>query len=388
MYASTIFEQLLQHVPKYKFGRIIEKYGGNKHVKKLHTWNQFIILFYAQATGKESLRDIETGLKTQSNLWSHLGIKTVARSTVAKANEKKTYRVYEELFYAVLQQCKELTGERSFVFSNPLYSLDSTMIELCLSLFDWAHYRRAKGALKLHTLLNNRTLIPEMIVVTTGKHNDGKIAKEHMSILHTLEPYSIIVFDRGYADFEWFAQIDIHDLFFVTRAKKNQLITVHKSNEVVGEGVLADDHVYIGDFSEKQKYTKLLRLVKYHDSIHNNTYSFLTNNFDLPATTIAAIYKDRWQIELFFKWIKQNLKIKSFFGTSPNAVLSQIWVAMIYYLLLVYIKFQTRYDGSLLEFTRMVREKLLMRRSLIDLLSFSSATVEKLKLIDVQQSLF
>jgi hypothetical protein len=387
MYTSTIFGQLLQFVPKYSLTRIINKYQADKHISKCSTWNQLVILLYAQATKKESLRDIETGLYTHAQVWKHLGINTVARSTIAEMNQKRDYRVFEELFYVMLARCRDLTQTRTFSFKNPLYSLDSTMIDLCLSLCDWAHYRTGKGAIKIHTLLDNRTLLPELLVITVGKHHDGTIARECMQAIYGLEPGSIVVFDRAYIDFKWWDTLDRNDLYFVSRIKQNQLITVNerRSSRVTGS-VLQDDLVYIGDVTTLL-YPKRIRLITVVTD-EGKQYTYVTNNDTLSASEIALVYKERWQIELFFKWIKQNLKIKRFFGTSPNAVLSQVWIAMIYYLLLMYIHFQTNHQGSLLEFTRLVRETLLVRRPLIDLLSLNTETLAQLDTERMQETLF
>lgn len=387
MYISTIFGQLLQFVPKHSLIRIINKYQADKHISKCSTWNQLVILLYAQATQKESLRDIETGLRTHTQVWKHLGISTVARSTVAEMNQKRDHRVFEELFYVMLARCRDLTKTREFSFKNPLYALDSTMIDLCLSLCDWAHYRTGKGAIKIHTLLDNRTLLPELLVITTGNHHDGTIARECMQGIYGLEPGSIVVFDRAYIDFKWWDTLDRNDIYFVSRIKKNQLIVTNEQRpDRVRSDVLRDDLVYVGDITNLT-YPKQIRLITVL-STEGKQYTYVTNNDTLSASEIALVYKERWQIELFFKWIKQNLKIKRFFGTSPNAVLSQVWIAMIYYLLLMYIHFQTNHQGSLLEFTRLVRETLLVRRPLIDLLSLNTETIEQLDAERMQETLF
>ena len=388
MYTSTIFGQLLEFIPKYSFTRIITRYAADKHISKGSAGNQLIILLYAQATGKESLRDIEIGLKAHTNVWKHLGIQTVARSTVAEMNQKRDYRVYEELFYVLLHRCRDLTQTRSFSFDSPLYSLDSTLIDLCLSLCDWAKYRTGKGAIKIHTLLDNRTLLPELLVITPGRHNDGTIAQSFMTRIYGLEPGSIVVFDRAYIDLKWWDSLDRNDIYFVSRLKKNQLTIVNeRRTDQLTADILQDDLVYIGDLTTAA-YPRRLRLVTIRDKETGKPYQYVTNNDTLTATEIRLIYKDRWQIELFFKWIKQNLKIKRFFGTSANAVLAQIWIAMIYYLLLVYIHFQTNHQGSLLEFTRLIRETLLIRRPLIDLLSLTQADVHKLDRESLQETLF
>jgi hypothetical protein len=342
-------------------------------------WNQFVAMLYAQASGKKSLREVETGFNVQKNTWYHLGINSVARSTLAEANSRRSSEIFEKLFYSLLDKCREITIENKFDFNNPLYSLDSSTINLCLSVFNWAKYRTTKGALKLHMLLNNRTAIPELVNITDGKGGDVTIAKQ--IDINRLEKGSIIVIDRGYIDYGWWDELDNNGIYFVSRTKSNTNIFVigqHKAE--LAAGVLADEAVIFGDYSAmEKKYSKKLRRVKYWDRENKKMYIYLTNNFELTALQIAGIYKERWQIELFFKWIKQNLKIKTFLGTSRNAVMTQIWIAMIYYLLLAYIKFQTKFKKSLLELTWMIKEVLLVRRGLIDLLSLNIKTIFRLK---------
>lgn len=388
-YSNTIFNQLLNFLPKHKFKQYVAEHDADKHIRSLTTWNQFVALLYAQVTGKDSLREIETGLSVHNNIWYHLGVKSVARSSLSDANAKRDYRIYEKLFYSLLENCREITPERKFKFKNPLYSFDASIVNLCLSLFDWAKYRATKGALKLHVLLDNRTAIPELINITEGKVADVTMFKRIN--LETLEKGSIIVFDRAYIDYTWWKELDENDMFFVSRIKTNQnifLLGQHK-NKRLSQGILADEIVMFGDYhAMEKKYPKKLRRVRYYDDNQKKEYEFLTNNLELSAKQIADIYRDRWQIELFFKWIKQNLKIKTFLGTSRNAVMTQIWVAMIYYLLLAYIKFQTKFKKSLLELTRMIREVLLFRRDLIDLLSLDEKTIFRLKKEETRQMSF
>jgi hypothetical protein len=383
-YSNTIFNQLLNFLPRHKFDQFVGQHQGDRYTKRLTTWNQLVALLYAQATGKDSLREIETGLNLNKNTWHHLGIGSVARSSLADANSRRSYQIFEQLFYSLLSQCREIIPEENkFNFKNPLYSFDSTTIELCLNLFDWAKYRTAKGALKIHTLLNNRTTIPELLNITTGKIGDVTALK---SINLELPPESIIVFDRAYIDYDLWAKINEKKLFFVSRAKINQNLFVigqHKSKETLEPNITADEKVMYGDYNAGKRYDEVvLRRIKYWHEKDQREYVYLTNNFKLAASQIANVYKNRWQIELFFKWIKQNLKIKTFLGTSENAVLTQIWTAMIYYLLLAYIKFQTKFKKSLLELTRMIKEVLLIRRDLIDLLSLGVNTILRFKTVE------
>ena len=376
-YSNTIFNQLLQFIPKDKFNQFVAQNQADKYVKKMTCWNQFIVLLYAQATGKESLREIETGFNAHNETWYHLGANTAARSSLSDANSRRDCQIFEKLFYSLLNQCQEITPEKNFSFDNPLYSFDASVISLCLSVFDWAKYSKTKGALKLHLLLNNRTAIPELINITEGKVADITAIKQ-MSL--NLEKGSILVFDRGYIDYLWWKKLDTDGIFFVSRTKEKQNIFVTGQHQTLLEpGILADEEVIFGDYNAMKVYPGKLRRIRYYDQESQREYCYLTNNFELTALQIAEIYKARWQIELFFKWIKQNLKIKTFLGTSKNAVLTQIWIAMIYYLLLAYIKFQTKFKKSLLELTRMIRETLLFRRNIIDLLSLETKTLFRIK---------
>lgn len=386
-YSSTIFSQLLSFLPKDQLKRFVGQHQAERYVKRLSVWNHLVVLLYAQATGKESLREIEKSLTVGYATWYHLGIKSVSRSSISRVNNTRDPIVFEKLFYALLSECKQITATRDFSFENPLYSLDATLINLCLSLFDWAKYQSTKGAIKIHTVLDNRKGIPTVIEITEGNVADITQGKR-MDL--ELPIGSILVFDRGYIDYVWWKQLDTQGLFFVTRAKSTIMLVTASRNKVVGDNVLADDLVWVGDPVE-EVYDKKMRCVRYYDEKQGELI-FLTNNFTLTALEIALVYKERWQIELFFKWIKQNLKIKTFLGTSKNAVMNQIWVAMIYYLLLSYVKFQTRYEGSLLELTWMIKTTLLARRSLIDLLSLTPSTISKLKyrttIRDAQKPLF
>jgi len=321
-YSNTIFNQLLSFLPKHQFNQFVGQHQADRYVKKLTTWNQLIALLYAQATSKKSLRDIELGLKMHEGQWYHLGIGSVAKSSLAYANNNRSYEIFEKLFYALLERCRDISSERDFKFNHPLYSFDSTTIRLCLSIFNWAKYTKEKGALKIHTLLNNRTTIPELLNISDGKKGDLTAIKE-MDL--NLKKGSILVFDRAYIDYDWWNELDEREISFVSRTKSNQNIFVLGQHQLqLEKGIISDEVVMFGCFDGMKKYDKKLRRIKYFDAEKKKEYSYLTNNFELSAKQIADIYKDRWQIELFFKWIKQNLKIKTFLGTSQNAVMTQI----------------------------------------------------------------
>lgn len=373
-YSSTIFGQLLTFLPRHKLRSLVGQHAVERYVKKVTAWNHLVVLLYAQASGQDSLRSLESSLKVHERVWHHLGIKSVSRSSIARVNNTRDPIVFEKLFYEILTDCKQITAHRTFTFDNPLYSLDATVVNLCLGLFDWAKYQSTKGALKIHTVIDNRTTLPTVLSITDGKTADITGAKR---LVLDLPEQSILVFDRGYLDFVWWKKLDNKGIFFVSRAKTTTQILVGKRGEKpTDRSIVADDMVWVGDII-KNTYGKMMRRVLYRDDT-GKEFVFLTNNIKLSATDIALVYKERWQIELFFKWIKQNLKIKTYLGTSRNAVKNQIWVAMIYYLVLSYIKFQTRYPGSLLEFTWVIKSTLLSRRSLIDLLSLTQTSVNEL----------
>ena len=366
-YYSTVMNQLLQLIPRHQFDKIVKKYEADRYVRYFNCWQLFITLLYAQIRKKDSLRDIVTSLLTQINRWYHLGLEKIKRSTLSDANNRIDYRVFEDMFYALLDKCRSLSPDHKFKFKNPLYSLDSTVIELCLSVFPWAKFRQVKGALKLHFLYDHSGSLPSFLVITDGKQHDIKVAR---SLDLPLLPDSIISIDRAYIDYKWLYSLKRQGVYFVSRAKKNMKYKVIGQHEVdVDKGVIFDVEILLIVEQSKEAYPEKLRLVGYIDKQTNKEFTFLTNNFQLSAYTIAQIYKSRWQIEIFFKWIKQNLKIKSFLGTSKNAVLVQIWIAMIYYLLLSFIKFQTKYRYSLLDLSRIFEEAAMDMVNIIDLLS-------------------
>lgn len=379
---NTIFNQLLAIVPRHHFDKLTAGLDSNRYVKSFTSWHQFITLLYAQACGKQSLRDIQNGLEAHGDRLYHLGLPVgVKRSTLSDANMNRPCALFENLFYAMVDRCKDITPKHKFRFKNPLYAFDATTINLCLSTFPWARFRAAKGALKLHCQLDYKGNVPCFVAATDGKCNDVRAANSFFTVF----PDSIYCFDKGYTDFAWLRRIDINEAFFITRAKDNMQYTVVGQQEVpAGGGVLSDEHIKLTGFYSSQKYPGKLRLVRYYDPENDAIFEFLTNNFKLAASTIASVYKARWQIEVFFKWIKQNLKIKSFLGTTLNAVMTQVWVAMCYYLLLTYIKYQTKYRFSVFYLHRVVREMLMARISFIDLLTLNESRLDRLRCQDQQ----
>lgn len=377
---NTVLHQLVSLLPGHQFDQFVEDLGGDRYVKTFSTRSQLTTLLYAQASGKQSLRDIENALLVQGNRLYHLGLPSkIARSTLSDANSRRDHRIYEKLFYALLARCKDLTPKHRFKFKNPLYSLDSTVIDLCLATFPWAKFRARKGALKLHYQLDHSGELPVFMTMTDGLRPDVCVAKASFPIV----PDSIYCFDKGYTDYAWFRRITDEKAFFVTRAKENMVgryVGQHEASKK--KGVFFDFAIETKGYWQNYPYP--LRLIGYRDAETGLYLEFLTNNFTFSSTTIAQIYKARWQIEIFFKWIKHNLKIKSFLGTSKNAVLTQIWIAMCYYLLLAYVKYQARYRASLFYLHRIVRETLMDRVGLIDLLNLSPARLARLRRQDRQ----
>jgi len=384
MHYNTIMNQMQNFIPRHHFQNLAERYSCDRYVKSFTSWNQFTTMLYAQISGKDSLRDIQNSIAAQGSKLYHIGLQPVKRSTLADANQTRSYRIYEELFYKILQRCKSVTPKHKFKFKNPLYTLDGTVIDLCLSTFDWAKFRAAKGAIRLHYEYDHSGQLPSFLVVTDAKQHEITVARSSFTPVAD----SIYCFDKAYTDYTWLASIDAAKAYFVTRAKesmKYQVIGQH--NGLKNNNILSDDIIVFTGLYKQQIYSKELRLIKYYDKENDRTFEFLTNNFNLSAYTIAQIYKARWQIEIFFKWIKQNLRIKTFLGTSKNAVLTQIWVAMCYYLLLTYIKYQSKYRDTIFYLHRIIKATVLERLNLIDLLNITEKTLSKVIHIDPEPQL-
>ncbi len=382
---DTIFSELLKLCPRYEFEKAVERYQGDRYVKAFTAWQQYITILYSQITRKDSLRDIETGFLSHATRWYHLGFTGVRRSTLSDANTKRDYKIFEDTFYRLLARCRDLTPKHRFRFKNPLYTIDSTTIDLCLSVFPWAKFRKTKGAIKMHCLYDHSGAMPCFLTVTDGKKHDVRVVKDTSL---PLLPDNIVSIDKAYIDYKWLYSLEEQGVWFVTRAKSNIDYAVTGQHPVSGKGVISDETISLSGALTKENYPEQLRLIRYFDEERKKTLTFLTNNFKLAATTIARIYKSRWQIELFFKWIKQNLKIKSFLGTSKNAVMTQIWIAMCYYLLLTYIKYQTKYGYSLLQLSRVIREMLFERKNLIDILTLNPKCLLVARSESLQGALF
>ncbi len=318
----------------------------------------------AQLAGRISLRDIVENISSQTHRLYHLGSAKLSRSNLSRINEDKPFALYEALFGKLLNRCQGMTPGHDFRFKNPLYSLDASTIDLCLSVFPWADFRTTKGAIKLHVGLNHEGYLPEFVTVTEGKTGDVTIGR-------TLKfpKGSIVAIDRGYNDYAWYNQLTEKGIFFVTRLKSNAKTRIVQRRPVLKDkGLTSDQPIEFTGIQTAKKCPIKLRRIGYRDPETSKHYIFLTNNFKLAAKTIADIYKARWQVELFFKWIKQNLKIKSFIGTSKNAVLTQIWIALCVYLLLAFIKFQSKLNKSMQQILRLLQLNLFEKRDLMALL--------------------
>lgn len=353
---------MLQLFPRFEFQKAVSGTGTEYHARGFSSWNHFTAMLFGQLAGQDSLRCIEAGLATQSRSLYHLGIEPVHRSTLAYANEHRSYMLFEALFFQMLSKCQPIAPKHTFRFKNPLYSLDATVIDLCLALFDWALFRATKGAVKLHMKLSHAGYLPTFMVMTEGKVHETQVAP---SI--PLEKGDVAIFDKGYTDFSWYRTLDDKGVIFVTRMKRNAHYRVIERKDVSRfKNIFSDQVIRLKGFYSKQKYPSSLRRIRSKDPETGNIIIILTNNFTWSAATIARIYKERWQIELFFKAIKQQLKVKSFVGTSRNALLSQLWVALIAYLMLSYLKFKSRFKWSLYTLCSILPANLFARRDLWD----------------------
>jgi len=345
---KTVFAQIMSFLPDYQFNKCVDKYKGNHRVRSFTCKEHFYVMGFAQLTYRESLRDIESCLTAFSSKLYHSGIKQpVSRSTLAEANENRDWRIYADFAQVLIREARLLykqDNEFALDIDNMVYALDSSTIDLCLSLFPWAKFRKAKGAIKMHTLLDLRGSIPTFIHLTDGLCHDVNIL-DHIVI----EPGAIYVMDKGYVDyFRFYSLIHQQRGFFVTRAKDNMAARRVYSRKVdKTTGLKYDQSVKLTGFYIKKDYPDYLRRIKYQDEETGKIYVFLTNNFELSALLIAQLYKERWKIELFFKWIKQHLRIKSFYGTSRNAVYCQIWIAICMYLLVAILKKRLKLEHSL-----------------------------------------
>lgn len=359
-HCNTIFHQMVKLIPRHVFSKLDKGHGTGRSPRSFTRWNQFVNLMFMQLTSRVSLRDGVDSLKARSSSLYHVGTRSVARSTFSDANNKRPVSFYEEVFRTMYQRCTPVAPKHKFKFSNKLYTLDATVIKLCLSLFPWASFRRSKGAVKLHTLLDHSGYLPAFVSISEGKKHEITIARELY-----LPKGSIVAIDRGYIAYSWLAHLTETGVFFVTRQKRNHLYRVIKRHPVnKKQGLTSDQSIMLNSGN----YPYPIRRIGYRDPETKKHYVFLTNNFKLSAKTIADIYKERWQIETFFRWIKQNLKIKSFIGNSENALMTQIYVALITYLLLCYFKYLSRIGISLTALLRLLQINLFRKCTVQELL--------------------
>ncbi len=364
----TVFAQVMDHLPLHEFRRSVERYHGDYKTQSFSSMDQFLCMAFAQLTYRESLRDIEACLRAQSSKLYHMGIRgAVSRSTLAYANEHRDWRIFADFAHVLIRIAKDLYAYDNFItdLNETAYALDSTTIDLCLSLFPWARFRKRKGAIKLHTLLDMKGSIPSFIRITHGKVPDVRILDELI-----IEPGSFYVMDRGYLDFARLYTLHLLMAFFVIRAKTNLGFRRLYSHPVdPNTGVLCDQRIVLSGFYASRDYPEKLRRIRFVDAQTQKHLTFLCNNFLLPAQTISELYRCRWKVELFFKWIKQHLRIKAFYGTSQNAVKTQIWIAISVYVLVAILKKRLRLDLSLYTILQILSLTLFEKTTLIQVLT-------------------
>ena len=361
---STVFAQLLKLVPRHEFEGLAREHGSGRKARKLTRWSQFVAMGMAQLAGRSSLRDIVSNLSAQSRKLYHLGAGEVSRSSLSRVNADKPWELYEALFGRLLSRCQASSPGHGFRFKNKLHSLDATVIDLCLSMFPWAKFRRAKGALKVHVGMDHEGRLPTFVAVTEGRTPDIEVARTLR-----LPKGSIVAADRAYLDFEWINSLILQGVFLVTRLKKGiRYRVVERRGANRRQGVTSDQTIEFTSARGRKRCPRRLRRIGCRDLETGKHCVLLTTNFQLSAKTIADIYRSRWQVELFFKWIKRNLKVKSFVGTSRNAVMTQLWIAMCMYLLVSHLKFASRLGWSRAEILRLLQLNLFERRPLGDLI--------------------
>ncbi len=383
---KLIFSQVMDHLPMYDFRQCVERYRGNYKVKTFTCCDQYLSMAFAQLTYRESLRDIEACLRSQSTKLYHMGIRGgMSRTTLAKANEQRDWRIYADFAQALIQIARPLYADEDLGLDldNTIYALDSTTIDLCLSVFPWAHFRSTKAAVKLHTLLDLRGNIPTFIHISNGKLHD-------VNVLDILIPEAgaFYIMDRGYVDFARLYALHLAGAFFVTRDKSKLKYQRRYSRKVdKSTGLLCDQTIVLTGLNTPDYYPIPLRRIKYCDAKTGKIFNFLTNNFTIPALTVADLYRYRWQVELFFKWIKQHLRIKSFFGTSENAVKTQVWIAISVYVLIAIIKKRLKLKASLYTILQILSVTIFERMPLNQIVTDSEYKPESYNIVN-QLNLF
>lgn len=358
-----VFAQLVAFLNRSKFNRIVAKYGGDRYVKHFTCWNQLLAMMFGQLCNRSSLRDLITILDAHSNKCYHLGMgRNVSKTNLAYANQNRDYRIFEEYAYYLVSEAREKRKTNIFDLEGNVYAFDSTTIDLCLAVFWWAKFRKRKGGIKVHTLLDVETQIPAFFHITTASVHDSKA----MDVI-PYEQDSYYIFDRGYNDFKRLYKINCIEAYFVVRAKKNLQYKAVKWKRRLPKNVLSDATIELTGFYPKKHYPAHLRLIRYWDEEQNREFMFLTNNFSLTSLQVANLYKNRWQVELFFKWFKQHLKIKKFWGTSENAVRIQIYCAMCAYCLVAIVQHDMKLDRSTYEILQILGVSLTDTTHLVDL---------------------
>lgn len=367
---KTILSQIMSYLPTYEFRRCVQRYRGNHKVKYFSCWDQYLCMAFAQLSFRESLRDIITCLRAMQNKLYHTGIRgNISKSTLADANENRDWRIYADFAQILISRARHIYKDDPFgvEIDETVYALDSTTIDLCLSVFPWAKFRKHKAAVKLHALLDLHGNIPSFIEITDGKVHDVNILDEIFP-----EPGSYYIMDRAYIDFTQLYTLNLEKAFFIIRAKSNFKFRRLYSHPIdKPTGLRCDQTIVTTGTNTKDKYPDKLRRIRFYDSANDKYFVFLTNNFVLPALTIADLYNCRWQIEIFFKWIKQHLKIKRFYGTSENAVKTQIWIAVSVYVLVAIIKKQLKIDMTLYTFLQILSVTLFEKVHILQLVTNS-----------------
>ena len=357
----SIFAQLLQLFPRAQFQQAVQKHKAERHARGFTCWGQFVAMFFCQVADARSLREICNGLAASEGKLRHLGIEAAPkRSTLSYANEHRPWELYQTVFLELLEQCRSASrGKKKFRFKNKLLSLDSTSIDLCAEVYDWARYKRTKGAVKVHLVLDNEGYLPCFAHITDGKSHDVTVGR-------TLRfaPGTIVVIDKGYLDYGWWQQLDEDGAYFVCRLKQDLKYEIISSKAVPQNSNVRGDHLIRMAATERRPFDLILRVVTVWDEDKQEELAFVTNHLDFGATTIARIYKERWQIELFFKALKQLLRVKTFVGTSANALKTQIWTALIAMLVLKYLQLKSRYGWSLSNLVAIIRQQLFVYREL------------------------
>jgi hypothetical protein len=383
---SFILGQFLALLPRYEFQRIVNKYNGDYRTKHFKCWDQLACMIFAHIRQERSLRDIDVSLNAHASKLYHTGIQQCPKSTLADANELRDYRIFEDFAKTLMQRARReyANTELAIDVNNAVYALDASVIDLTLSLYPWAKFRKAKGAIKLHTMIDLRGNIPAFLTITDGKVHDVKAAPQV-----PIEADGIYIVDRGYVDFGWLWYINQAGAFFVTRLKTSIKWTRVISRPVDKSlGLRSDQEILLSTKRLTAFYPIRLRRISFRDEDRKRTLVFLTNNFDIPSATISALYKARWEIELFFKWIKQHLRVKTFYGTSANAVKTQIWVAMIVYLLLAILKERYRLEQTLSQLLHFLEVNIFEQKSMLSIFQMNSRSTQKVEIDDKQLRLF